>query len=71
MEKNNKLKPEERAEELISRFTKHGVDYNTSIYCALELILEIYYQLLHHSYYNSYREQYWRDVEKILKDKLL
>jgi len=70
MEKNKKLKPEERAEELISRFTKHGVDYNTSIYCALELILEIYYQLMV-SYDNTYRKQYWVQVEQILKDKLL
>lgn len=70
MEKIKKLNPEERAEELISRFTKHGVEYNRAIYCALEIILEIYYQLMV-SYDNTYRKQYWVQVEKILTDKLL
>jgi len=68
-QRTKKLNPKQRAEELISRFTQHGVEYNIAIYCALELILEIYYQL-QVGYDNTYRGYYWQKVEDILKDKL-
>jgi predicted nucleic-acid-binding protein len=67
--RSKKLSPEERADELISRFVQHGVSSIAAIYCSLELILEVYYQLIT-SNDNTHREKYWMQVEEILRNKL-
>jgi len=69
-QRTKRLTPSERAEEVISRFTQHGVEYRTAIYCSLELISEIQYQLMV-GYDCTYRGYYWQKVKDILIDKLL